>query len=68
MTSFAICEPTPGKNTAAFATALMKNWLRFSFSDTLFVDKVSAFLGVFAGTASLLQMNIYVLSGKTMIL
>ena len=43
MTSFAICEPTAEQNTASFAAALMKIWLRFGFSSTIVVDKDSKF-------------------------
>jgi hypothetical protein len=64
MTSFSICEPTLEQTAEAFAAALMKIWLRFGFSHTIVVDKASAFLGVFAATASLLNINIHVLSGE----
>ena len=64
MCSFAICEATPEQTATAFASALMKIWLRFGFSHTIVVDKASAFLGVFAETAALLNINIHVLSGE----
>ena len=64
MTSFSICEPTLEQTAEAFAAALMKIWLRFGFSHTIVVDKASAFLGVFAATAALLNINIHVLSGE----
>ena len=57
MTSFAICEPTIDQNAEVFAAALMKIWLRFGFSHTIVVDKASAFLGVFAATAALLNKH-----------
>ena len=64
MTAFAIAEDTAEQNSKAFASALMKIWLRFGFSHTIVVDKDSKFLGVFVQTAALLKINIHVLSGE----
>ena len=64
MTLFTICEPPSEQNTAAFALALMKVWLRFGFFHTIIVDKDSKFLGIFANTAAFLKINIHVLLGE----
>ena len=64
MTAFGICEPTIEQTAEVFAAALMKIWPRFGFSPTIVVDKASAFLGVFSAAATLLNINIHVLSGK----
>lgn len=64
MTSIAIAEDTAEPNSHAFASALMKIWLRFGFSHTIVVDKDSKFLSVFAQTTALLKINIHVLSGE----
>ena len=64
MTDFVICKPTAEQTAAAFASALIKIWPRFGFSHKIVVDKSSAFLGVFAATAALLNINIHVLSGE----
>ena len=64
MTAFGICKPTVEQTAEAFAATLMKVWLRYGFSHTIIVDKASAFLGVFAATASLLNINIHVLSSE----
>ena len=42
----------------------MKTWLRFGVFHTILVDKASTFLSVFAETATLLNINIHVLSGE----
>ena len=64
MTYFGIYEPTAEQNEYAFDSALMKIWLRFGFSHTIVVDKDSKFIGVFAQTSALLNINIHVLSGE----
>ena len=63
MTAFGICEPTIEQTAEAFTAALMKIWLRFGLSHTIVVGKASAFLGVFAATAALFNINIHVFSG-----
>ena len=62
MTSFGICEPTAEQNASEFASEIMKICLRFGFSHTIVVDNDKNFLGVFAQTAALLNINIHVLS------
>ena len=64
MTSFGIYGPTLEQNASAFASALMKIWLHFRFSNTIVVDKDSKFLDVFAQTSALLNIKIHVLSGE----
>ena len=64
MTSLGIYEPAAEQNTSAFASALMKIWLRFVFPHKIVVDKDRNFLGVFAQTAALLNINIHVLYGE----
>ena len=64
MTSFGICEPTAEQNASAFASALMKIWLRFGFYHTIVVDKDSKFPGIFSQTNTLISINIHVLSSE----
>ena len=64
MTTFAIFEPKVEQTAESFTAALMKIWLCFGFSHAIVVDKASAFLGVFAATAALLNINIYIIYGE----
>ena len=64
MTSFTVGEPSPEQTAVSVASSQMKIWLRFGFSYTIVVDKVSVYLNVFAETADLLGINIRVLSGE----
>ena len=64
MTYFGIYKPTAEQNAYAFDSALMKIWMRFGFYRTIVVDKDSKFIGVFAQTSALLNINIHVLSGE----
>ena len=64
MTFFGICKPTAKQNASKFISALMNIWLLFGFYHTIVVEKDIKFLGVFAQTSALLNINIDVLSGE----
>ena len=64
MTRFAVAEPSPEQTAVSMASSLMKFWLCFRFSYTIVVDKASIFLNIFAETADLVGIDIYILSGE----
>ena len=61
--TFACQEPLREMNSTTFADAIMKIMLANGLAHTIIVDKDSKFMGVFAQTIKLLQINFHVASG-----
>ena len=62
MTTFLVADPTSDQNSKVFASAIMKIWMRFSFSHTIVVVKDSKFCSVFSKTSESLGINMHVIS------